>query len=345
MDEKNRPDSEGVEEAVSVETEEQPGMDAFVESAETVVYPNPKTQSFQPDDKKSDESDKSDDRKTGRIDPAASLAQDSVSDANSDSFSLVDNTHEAWKELGGSAGKSADFLEESENEKSEAAAGSEPVIIPENLQAELDSLDAQIQEMMKKYKLTIYLLIGSIVFYLIFLFVIRESWSTWVVLGICVVMIVLAVINSRDSRRIQKLATRRAELKKALEKPVPGRSEAPSKGDQDLQTPVVANATSLNDLPKQYTVLDEIEFSDGQKAEHIIVSPYGIALVGDIALRDDIASIAQEVADDIPIFVYSPQEEADDVAQLVEDIQMEKTVVLQERQVMDLLFKLTGLGN
>lgn len=216
------------------------------------------------------------------------------------------------------------------------------VVEAENVSEEMESLTAQIKEQMKKYKLTMWALIASIVFYLLFLFVIRQSWSTYVVFGICIVMIVLAVINTKISRKIQKLAAKRAELKKAMEKPMTTDETDNSGlvGSQDSASPIVANAKSLNDLPKQYTVLDEVDLGDGKSAEHIVVSPYGVAIIGDPDLRSDVEVILQEAGVEAPIFVYDP---ATPVEQLAEEIQMEKTVALDEKQVMDLLYKLTGL--
>ena len=264
---------------------------------------------------------------------SSSPASESMPEAGSEPKN--DLASEAHEEMTGE-------LVPASGDQSQQQTASAEALSPEDQQV-IDSLDGQIKELMKKYKMTMWALVACIVAYLIFLFVIKASWSTWVVLGICVVMIALAVMNTRYSRRIQKLAMEKQKLameKQAQAAAAPGQSSDGRIGQVDSDEAIVANAASLNDLPRQYTVLDEIEFSDGQSAENIVVSPYGVAVVGSPDLKPELEAILQEAGVEAPIFFYSPDQE---VAALAEEIQMEKTIALDEKQIMDILYKLTGL--
>lgn len=213
------------------------------------------------------------------------------------------------------------------------------------------SLDNQIKDLMKKYKMTMWALVACIVVYLLFLFVIKTAYSTWIVLGICLVMIGIAVYNTKISRQVQKLALEKRRLTHPNDAPAASQpasgglmgklaAGAPV-GEVDSSQPIVANATSLNDLPKQYTVLDDVEFSDGQRAANVVVSPYGIAVVGSEDLRPEMEAILQEEGlEDIPVSYFNPDEE---VSSIAEKIQEDKMVVLDENKIMPLLLKLTGI--
>ena len=206
----------------------------------------------------------------------------------------------------------------------------------------IEEIDAQLKELMKKYRMTMWAMVASIAVYLVFLFAIKTTWSTWVVLGICVVMIGIAVMNTKISRKIQKLAQEKAQLKKPVDPETGEPLQNERIGTVDEDVPIVANAMSLNDLPKQYTVLDNVPLSDGIVVEHIVVSPYGIAAVTKDDVKGELEAIAQEVGiENAPIFLYDPDTE---ISTLAEDIQMEKTVVLTEPEIMKLLYKLNGLA-
>lgn len=216
----------------------------------------------------------------------------------------------------------------------------EYVVEDSELQEKKAKLDAEIQEVLKKYKLTMSLLIACIAAYLVFLFVIKESWSTYVVLGICVIMIVLAVYNTRLSRHIQKLA---AEKQRLGGTQCPAAAAGSRIGSVDDQLEMMENAQSLNDLPRQYTVLDEVQFEDGKVAQNIVVSPYGVAVVGSDHLRADVASVLLECGIENPneiLFFYDPDQE---IGTLAQEITRVNVVCLDERQIMDILLKLTGI--
>ena len=97
----------------------------------------------------------------------------------------------------------------------------------------------------------------------------------------CVAMIALAVYDTRLTRKIRRLATERGRL---MEESKVANGQAAA---TDL--PMVENAQSLKSFfLRQFTVLDDIEFEDGTVAEHIVVFPYGIAVVGDESLKDNV---------------------------------------------------------
>lgn len=209
------------------------------------------------------------------------------------------------------------------------------------LETQLEGIDDAIRSLMSKYKLTMYILVACIVIYLLFLFVFRPPWATYVVITTCVIMLVLAVVNTRISKKIQQLAVTRKTVRQSLEKlKNNGESEQEASAQEIKEEAIVANATSINDLPKQYTVLDEVPFQDGKKAPHVVVSPYGIAVVGDQDLKDEIQVDLDLLGISSPIFFYDPNT---DVATLVENIQMEKQIVLDEEQIYTLLKQFVGL--
>mgnify|MGYP003375577705 CR=1 FL=1 len=164
----------------------------------------------------------------------------------------------------------------------------------------------------------------------------QESWSVYVVLANCVAMIALAVYDTRLTRKIRRLATERGRL---MEESKVANGQAVA---TDL--PMVENAQSLNDLPRQFTVLDDIEFEDGTVAEHIVVSPYGIAVVGDESLKDNVLQALDQCgvdqAEELVMF-YDPNEET---SELVQKILQVNVNCLDERQIMQILLNLTGLS-
>ena len=209
------------------------------------------------------------------------------------------------------------------------------------LETQLEGTDDAIRSLMSKYKLTMYILVACIVVYLLFLFVFRPAWATYVVITTCIIMLVLAVVNTRISKKIQQLAVTRKTIRQSLEKlKNNGESEQEASTQEIKEEAIVANATSINDLPKQYTVLDEVPFQDGKIASHIVVSPYGIAVVGDQNLKDEIQVDLDLLGISSPIFFYDPNT---DVATLVENIQMEKQIVLDEEQIYTVLKQFVGL--
>lgn len=209
------------------------------------------------------------------------------------------------------------------------------------LKVEMEALDDDIRNIMGKYKVTMWILVACIVIYLLFLFVIRQSWSTYVVLATCVIMIFLAVLNTKYSKQIQQLAAKRKSIRQELEKLTPKEGQVEEEIKEAIEEEaIVANATSLNDLPKQYTVLDEVKLPSGEVVEHIIVSPYGIGVVGETKHQKEIEELLESLNLTAPIFFYDPKTE---ISQLAENIQMEKQIVLDETQIFTILRAFVGL--
>lgn len=203
-------------------------------------------------------------------------------------------------------------------------------------QAEIDEINAQIQQTYAKYKRTMILLVACLVIYIVFMFVIKQPWSVYVVLANCVAMIALAIYDTKLTRKIRKLAVERGRLMEE--------SKAANGEPITTDLPMVENAQSLNDLPRQFTVLDEVEFEDGTVAEHIVVSPYGIAVVGDESLKDNVLQALEQCninqAEEMLTF-YDPNEET---STLVQNILKVNANCLDERQIMEILLNLTGIN-
>lgn len=208
-------------------------------------------------------------------------------------------------------------------------------------EAELERISKEIQAQLKTYKITLWGVVGSIGLYLVCLFMIK---SNALLLATCVIMIVMAILNTRYSKRIQKLAKERAALQASIEKPES--TAAAAAGEDGLQIgtvntsdPVVTGVESLNELPKEYTVLDDVDFGDFS-AEHVVVSPYGVALVGNSDCAAELNAVLQEIGVESPVFVYDPES---DIETLAQNIQSEKIVALDEQQIMTICQKLLGL--
>lgn len=216
----------------------------------------------------------------------------------------------------------------------------ETVEAPETVET-VDEINAKVQALLKKYKLTMYGMIACIVLYLISLFWIR---NTIIVVIICIPMIACAVLNSRYSKQIRQLvATRnqmqsREEARKRAEEAGLDPDEM-DLGDVNSGEAIVANASSLNDLPKEYTVLDDVDL-DGDVIPHIILSPYGVAVVDSTDRTELITQKLKELDLEAPVYMYEPSE---DIALLAENIQMPKEVVFTEPDIYKVLYSLTGL--
>ena len=233
-----------------------------------------------------------------------------------------------------------------ENEMPNEQAQEVPLVLDANITSEeeieidhteeINQINAQIQQTYAKYKRTMIYLVACFVIYIVFMFVVKESWSVYVVLANCVAMIALAVYDTRLTRKIRRLATERGRL---MEESKVANGQAVA---TDL--PMVENAQSLNDLPRQFTVLDDIEFEDGTVAEHIVVSPYGIAVVGNESLKENVLQALDQCgvdqAEELVTF-YDPNEET---SELVQKILQVNVNCLDERQIMQILLNLTGLS-
>lgn len=215
---------------------------------------------------------------------------------------------------------------------------------PKNM-SELERLEAQMREAMKKYKLTMYALIACIVLYLVCLFMVKNNW---LVLACCVPMIVLAVINNKYVKQIKRLGGEIAQIRNVQK--ADGEAGMGVKdekygiiGDgiqESTSAPILANAKSLNELPKQYTVLDDIDL-DGETLEHVVVSPTGVAVVADPALREKVQERLDGLGiENLPVIYLDP---AMDIAAQAVEIQSMPDSVLSEQEIYKVLYNLTGL--
>lgn len=264
---------------------------------------------------------------------------------------------DAMEELGASASQSQPSREviepeaPTESQKAKAQELLAPAAIksanPDSQSAQgevqgevIEDLDAEMAKTYQKYKYSLWDIIACIALYLVCLFMIR---NTWLVLLCCVPMIILAFVNNRLAKQYRKLAQQKAEVIRLNKQNNP---ESEQNG-QDVYTgsadsPIVANAKSLNDLPREYTVLDDVPYKEGE-IEHLIVSPYGVAIVDSQPLKEQIAEeIAELGIENAPVFQYEPSE---NIALLAEQIQMPHDAVLSEKEIYNILYKFTGLGN
>ncbi|MCF0245432.1 MAG: hypothetical protein HUJ55_01245 [Ileibacterium sp.] len=205
----------------------------------------------------------------------------------------------------------------------------------------LEEMNAKIEALTKKYKLTVY---GIIPFVAAYIYLMFAGKNNMILLALCVPMIILGLYNYRLGKQITALVNERAKelnRQKALEE-----REARIEAGEDVELSdvtaneaIVANCQSLNDLPKEYTVMDNIDVN-GETIAHIIVSPYGVALVNETDPTEEVREIIDTLNIEPPIFYYEP---SDDIALLAERIQMPKEVVLSEPEVYSILYRVSGL--
>lgn len=201
-----------------------------------------------------------------------------------------------------------------------------------------EELKQQYAAEMKKYKLSLYVVLASIALYIFGMFFVKNYIF---VLACCVPLIAGAVWNSKEAKKIRKINQEYVQVTQ-MEKnaqAVADGTMAPEEAELLNASSIVANAKSLNDLPKEYTVLDNEELY-GTPVAHIILSPYGVALVDATDRTEDMRSLLQEVGVESPVFSYAPGE---DVAVLAEQIQMPKNTVLTEKEIYQILYHLRGL--
>lgn len=205
--------------------------------------------------------------------------------------------------------------------------------------------NAAIQEIMKKYRFTMYAVLVCVLVYLVGLFAIR---NTVVVLITCIPMIILAVMNNRYGKQIRKIAARRTELNKEIEaeKKEEERQLAIENGEEvtDVvysEEPVKEDAKSLNDLPKEYTVLDHVAVGD-EEIDHIVLSPYGLTIVDENDSTDAVHNLIEDLNINVPIYYVKP-EEGEDISVLAARIQEPRQVVLTEQEIFKILYRLNGL--
>ncbi|WP_289220614.1 hypothetical protein [Ileibacterium valens] len=202
--------------------------------------------------------------------------------------------------------------------------------------------NSAIQEINKKFKATMYAVMVCVVLYLLALFWLRNNG---VVLIICIPMLIFAVMNNRYGKQIRVIAGKREQIRKEEARV---NAETNSEGAEvvELQpgdiTETITNAKSLNDLPKEYTVLDEVMINE-RPAAHIIVSPYGVVIVDNEDRTQEVRDLLENLNIEYPITWYEPVSE-EQVFDLASKIQENRTTVLTEPEIYKILYRLNGLA-
>ncbi len=200
-----------------------------------------------------------------------------------------------------------------------------------------DDLKAQYAQEMKGYKASLYLVVASVILYVISMFFLRNNWVT---LLSCVPLIAGAFWNNRQAKKIRKINTEYAKIKEIEKKAQAMENGEPYDDVQVLDSSeIVTNAGSLNDLPREYTVLDNEEL-DGATVKHIILSPYGVAIVDDLDHTAAMKAMLEELNIEAPVYSYLPM---DDMSELVMQIQEPRDAALSEKEIYRILYHLRGL--
>ena len=205
----------------------------------------------------------------------------------------------------------------------------------------IEEMNTKINGLMKKYKWTMYGIVGCIAAYFIVMFVIKNQM---LLLALCVPMILLGITNHKLGKQITQLVNERNEALKA-QKAQEEQEQKTESGENESEDGAAAvesetvECRSLNDLPKEYTVMDKVDVR-GQTVDHIIVSPYGVAIVNETDPTEDVREVIQTLNLEPPIFYYPADE---DIPSLAAKIQKEKKAVLSEPEVYNILYRVSGL--
>lgn len=201
-----------------------------------------------------------------------------------------------------------------------------------------DELKAQYAKEMKGYKASLYLVMAAVALYVISMFFLRNNWIT---LLSCIPLIIGAIWNNRQAKKIRAINEEYAKVQQVEKRAKAMENGEISPDEVELleSSEIVTNAGSLNDLPKEYTVLDNEEL-DGQPVKHIILSPYGVSIVDDLDHTEQMKKILEELNIEAPVFSYLPM---DDTSELVMEIQTPRDVALSEKEIYQILYHLRGL--
>lgn len=207
----------------------------------------------------------------------------------------------------------------------------------EELEEQINEINGKIQTLMKKYNYTMYGLIVLIVLYLVCLFWIHNSF---LLLGLCIPMILLAFYNSKQAKQVRQLAAQRQELKTKVERAQKAKEQGTSV-EEALAEPVTAEIVSLNDLPKQYTVLDDVALEDGTIVDHVVISPAGIVVVNVEDVREPLKELLEELNGIDYITWIDPTDKT--FAEIGEEIQKDQFQILTEQEIYKILYRLNDL--
>ena len=205
----------------------------------------------------------------------------------------------------------------------------------------IEEMNTKINDLMKKYKLTMYGIVACIAAYFFVMFVVKNQLF---LLALCVPMILLGISNHKLGKEITRLVNERNDALKE-QKAQEERAQKIEDGElsaEDAEVVIESEipvCESLNDLPKEYTVMDKVEVN-GQIVDHIIVSPFGVAIVNVTDPTDDVREVIDTLNIEPPIFYYPPEE---DIPSLAAKIQKDKEVVLTEPEVYNILYRVSGL--
>lgn len=212
--------------------------------------------------------------------------------------------------------------------------------LTENLNT-VEECQKAIAEINKKFKATMYGVMLCVVAYLVALFWLR---NTLIVFLICIPMIIFAIMNNRYGKQIRVIAEKRNQIRQEearVNREVGEDGAEVVELDKSDIHETVTNARSLNDLPKEYTVLDQVMIND-EPAAHIIVSPYGVAVVDNADRSEEIKALTEDLQLEFPVTWYEPVSD-DQIYDLVSRIQENRNPVLTEPEIYKILYRLNGL--
>ncbi len=196
----------------------------------------------------------------------------------------------------------------------------------------------QTERLLKKqvsyYKITLYILIITVVIYFSLLFVWKKKTNDSMTIISCLVMMGAALINAYISRKMRRLAVLLESLKKPI-KTTERQSKKSSKvGTLVVDDPAVTEGASLNDLPEMYTVLDDVNLNK-EHYSHIVLSPYEVSVVAHNANTAPVDSLLKSLEfSGIPVQTYDPDMK---INKLLIALQRNKLVSMEEWQIMRIL--------
>lgn len=188
---------------------------------------------------------------------------------------------------------------------------------------QLKEKQAQMAQLMDKYKKASKVLLGTIIVYILVIFFIKNNMITMVIMG---VMLVVCIWSIRLSKQIRTLSVEiqnlKAELMPADEQSV--LSEAPA---------------DLNHLPRNFTVLDNVEL-EGAVIPHVIVSPYSIIILGDQTQKKLVDDVLTALELQAPVTVLPANVSMEELNAM---INASDEIVLTEEQIFKILYRLNDI--
>lgn len=187
---------------------------------------------------------------------------------------------------------------------------------------QLKEKQAQLAQLMDKYKKASKVLLGTILVYVLVVFFVKQNWVTVIMM---VVMFAVCIWSVRVSKQVKTAAEEVQKLKAEL---------AP-----DTEEIITEAPADLNHLPRNFTVADDVEL-EGVTIPHIIVSPYSIIILGEQEHKKLVDDVLTQLDLQAPVTVLPAGVSMDELNAM---INASTEIVLTEDQIFKILYRLNDI--